>query len=175
MRMQVYSKLALAMGLMVIGSNSFSAQIVYGLPNASNFKSNSSSDFYIQIASFKSKENAVRLKSEVRNKTDYPLILKEKNGIYSVLVGPIRTSSALRATAQQINLKAVAKVKVATKNINHTTINRLPSPITRRNTVETGRVKKTASVINSRTYASADKMKLPNQEHKADARHYSGR
>ncbi len=178
MRKQTDSKLAVAMGLMLIGSTSFSTQIVYGLQNASQFKSNSSGDFFIQLGSFKTKANAAQLKSSLQRKTNYPLILKEKKGFYVVLLGPVYSAAKLRLTAQTFN-KSSEKVKVAGKNDNYKTNKKLPIPSSRRNTVALERSKKIDFSINTNTrnFASADKITLPNEIHSVDVNNsvsYSG-
>src|SRR5262245_59427349 len=92
-------RFVLVLGLSSIGFSSYSAQIIYGLKNASHFKSKSSHDFYVQVGSFKSKSNALRVKAHLQKKSSQPVFLKKKKGYYVVMMGPFHSASAVRAAA----------------------------------------------------------------------------
>ncbi|WP_298624019.1 SPOR domain-containing protein [uncultured Legionella sp.] len=95
-------KLALSLALPLVSFSSFSTSTIYGLQKASQFRSNSSGDFYIQVASFRSKANALRAKSSLQSKSSQPIWIREKNGYYAVLIGPIHSAVAVRSTAAQL-------------------------------------------------------------------------
>jgi YaiO family outer membrane protein len=140
MKQQIYSKLAMALGLMLMGHPSFSTQTIYGLQNASQFKSNSSKDVYIQLGSFKNKAYASQLRATMQAKTSYPILVKEKNSYFIVLMGPIHSASLVRTTAQKM-VKPLAGSRVAKttprlantkKRISRSQSVKIPSPISKK-------------------------------------------
>lgn len=78
MTLQFRVKLALSLALPLVSFSSFSTPTIYGLQKASQFRSNSSGDFYIQVASFRNKANAVRTKSSLQSKSSQPIWIREK-------------------------------------------------------------------------------------------------
>ncbi|CAM2737868.1 Sporulation related domain [Legionella steigerwaltii] len=104
MKWQYYSKLSVAIGFSLISFSSLSAQTIYGLHQARQFRSNTSSDFYIQLASYKNKSYALRAKSQIQRKSNYPVLLKEKNGYYQILLGPFHSTTEVRAAAQEFGV-----------------------------------------------------------------------
>lgn len=148
MKRQICTKLVLALGLSLVNLSSMAAQTIYGLQRASQLNSNSSSDFYVQVGSFKSKANAQRVKSALQNKTQKPVSLRQKNGYYVVTIGPLHSAAAVRETARGIG-GASAVVRVA-----HT------SPKTRIKTVysQPAVVRTTQSKITAKTPAPAPKI-----------------
>ncbi|AUH72627.1 SPOR domain-containing protein [Legionella sainthelensi] len=105
------SKLSIAIGLSVITFPSFSAQKIYGLQQARQFRSNLSSNFYIQIGSYTYKSNASRVKSQLQHESNHPALIKKVNGYYVVLIGPFHSAVELRAAAQEFSGKS-ASVRV---------------------------------------------------------------
>lgn len=99
---QLRKKLTMALGFSLISFASFSTQTIYGLQKASQFRSNSSGKLYVQVGSFKNKGNALRLRTALKNKTRNPVLVKEKNGYFIVVVGPMHTAAAVRSAAHDI-------------------------------------------------------------------------
>ncbi|CDZ76010.1 Opacity protein antigens [Legionella massiliensis] len=119
MKRQICTKLVLtALGLSLVSLSSVAAQTIYGLQNASQLRSNSSGDFYIQVASFKSKSNALRAKSALQRKSDSSIAIRERSGYYTVVIGPIHSAAAVRTTAAKLGagsaLTHVATTKLKT-------------------------------------------------------------
>ncbi|MBN9228679.1 MULTISPECIES: SPOR domain-containing protein [Legionella] len=101
MKWNCYSKLSIAVGFSLISFSSSSAQLIYGLHQAQQFRSNAAGDFYIQLASYKNKSYALRAKSRAQKKTSYPVLLKKKNGYYQLLLGPLHSATEVRAAGQK--------------------------------------------------------------------------
>lgn len=105
MKQHFCSKLSITIGLSLISFSSLSAQIVYGLNQARQFRSYASKDIYIQTGSYKNKSYALRAKSQLKNKSHYPVFLKEERGYYKVMLGPFRTATEVRIAAQPFDVK----------------------------------------------------------------------
>lgn len=123
MKPQFATTLALALGLSIVSVASTAAQTIYGLQRASQLSSNSSGDFYIQIGSFKSKANALRVKSSLQGKTREPVSIRQKHSYYIVTMGPIHSAAAVRERVRQISSKTkpqvtgIVQAKAKTKTI----------------------------------------------------------
>ena len=101
MKRQYCYKLSISIGLSLISFSSLSAQTIYGLHQATQFKSNVSNDFYIQIGNYKNKSDALHAKSHAQKKSNNPVLLKEINGYYMVLLGPFHSAFEVRSAAQK--------------------------------------------------------------------------
>lgn len=103
MMRQLCSKLSVAIGLLLTGFSSCSAQTIYGLQQASQFGSKVSGNYYIQIGSYTNQSNALRVKSSLHNTSGRTVLVKEKNSHYQVMVGPFRSAAEVRTAAQELS------------------------------------------------------------------------
>lgn len=90
---------SVVIGLSLIAISPVSAQTIYGLQQASQFRSNLPGNFYIQVGSYKNKSNALRAKSQLQAKSSHPIVIKKDSG-YLVLVGPFKSDIEVRKSAQ---------------------------------------------------------------------------
>lgn len=100
MKLRICSKLAITLGVLISNVPTLSAQTFYGVESASHFNNRAKGNFYIQAGSFKNKSNALRTQSALKSKTHQPVFLKEKNGYYVVIIGPLHSAALVRQTAQ---------------------------------------------------------------------------
>ena len=94
-----------ALVLLFISIQSYSisnSMILYGLTGTQHFQSNFSGEFYIQLASFKNKSNAYKLLKKSRLQTNYPVTLRQKQGVYIVILGPIPSAEGVRAASRDL-------------------------------------------------------------------------
>jgi opacity protein-like surface antigen len=140
---------AIALGLTCIGFSSFSAQTIYGLDNARHFRSHAKSDFYIQLGSFKHKNLATRAKTSFQKQSRHPVLLKEKNGYYTVLMGPMHSAADVRTIAQSIGNSATHARVV--------TIQKHPKPIVSSSPNQIKAAKKASVTV----YKDKDGLTLP--------------
>lgn len=81
-------------------------QVVYGLDKAEHFNRNTKGNLLIQAASFSIGANADKYRKELQAKTTYPVHVIRKNHFYTVVIGPIHSTSALRQTATYLLSKS---------------------------------------------------------------------
>lgn len=117
MKVRFYSKLTVMLGLYLSALPTFSAVTLYGLDQAGKFHSRSGGQYYIQTGSFDSKSNAYRNQSSLQRKSHYPVSVKQKLNRYVVVVGPIKSSSEVRATAVSLGSKSTVTAGIRTKPV----------------------------------------------------------
>lgn len=117
MKLKFYSKLTVMLGLSLTSLATFSAVTIYGLDQAGKFQTRSGGQYYIQTGSFDNKSNANRNQSSLQGKSHYPVSVKQKYNRYVVLVGPIKSSSEVRATAVNLGSKSAGLPGTRTKPV----------------------------------------------------------
>jgi opacity protein-like surface antigen len=86
-----------AISLMMVGITQVaSAQVVYGLDNASTFNSKHHGPFMVQAGSFLLKQNALQLKSKLSTQLHYPVQISHRQDYYLVVIGPLSSSAEVR-------------------------------------------------------------------------------
>lgn len=80
-----------------------STRIIYGLDNATHFHGRIAHDAYIQIGNFKEKSKAYRQQRDLRSKTRYAVKVVPKGKLYAVLMGPLHSSTEIRALATKLS------------------------------------------------------------------------
>ncbi|MBA3535379.1 MAG: SPOR domain-containing protein [Tatlockia sp.] len=98
-------------------SYGLSGKTIYGLSNTKHFKASSNGDFYIQTATFKSKQNAYHYKSELIKKYHHPVIVKNQGGYYIVFIGPLHSAAEVRALNSSSGGKIVPVNQEITKPV----------------------------------------------------------
>lgn len=101
MKWQCCSKLSIAIGFSLFSFSAWSMQTIYGLQQSRHLKGTGAEDYYIQTGSYSSKSNALRAQSEMKRKSSHPVLLKQKNGYYAVMVGPFHSATEVRMAAQK--------------------------------------------------------------------------
>jgi|GEM_PF-1214559 len=81
-------------------------QLVYGLDQAQHFNQKTKGNFLIQAASFSIGANAEKYRKELQAKTTYPVNIIRKNHFYTVVIGPIQSTGALRQAATYLLSKS---------------------------------------------------------------------
>ena len=90
-----------------------SPQTIVGLTNAQQFEGKQNGTFYIQLGIFSKKKNAYRLENDIRDKTKYPIHVKQKHGRYIVSLGPM--TSGAEVSAEGHNLASYSQISRSLK------------------------------------------------------------
>ena len=90
---------------------------------ASNYTASNDREVYLQVATFKQANNAVKYKRHVSTLTKYPVSIKVRGHFHVVLVGPINDTADLRALTKTLLNKSSLVVKhnntMATESVEH--------------------------------------------------------
>ena len=78
---------------------------------ASNYTASNDREVYLQVATFKQANNAVKYKRHVSTLTKYPVSIKVRGHFHVVLVGPINDTADLRALTKTLLNKSSLVVK----------------------------------------------------------------
>lgn len=109
--------------LLGLASSALASQAitVYGLKSASNYhaKSQGPKRYYLQVATFRNKNNASRYQSAIKRKTAYPVKLHQTQAqsMWVVVIGPIDSDAKLRQTASRL-MQSPPTVKPQTVHAN---------------------------------------------------------
>ena len=98
--------MTISLGLAFATLPTFSAVTIYGVTQAGQFKTQSGGEFYIQAGSFANKANAYHYQSTLKSKSHYPVLVKQKHNHYTVVIGPVKSASEVRAVAQGLGTKS---------------------------------------------------------------------
>jgi opacity protein-like surface antigen len=101
----ILSKGVLSVCLLLLAESSNASsptKIIYGLNKAQQFQSDENHVFYIQLGSFSNQSLADRYQKTILLNTKYPTLIQEKNGYYTVSIGPIHSASKVRAIAHDV-------------------------------------------------------------------------
>lgn len=102
-------KSLLAITLLAFQPLTFAATTtIYGLKNAEHFQSKAKGHFYIVAGNFKVKSNAKLLAKSVQAKTQYPVSIKQTKNWNTVIIGPMKTASKVRAVSLALNTSSVS-------------------------------------------------------------------
>jgi len=95
---------------------------VYGVANGSQLLGSrfGNVNYQLQLGAFKHEANAIQCKNYFRKKTTFAIQIvppKKSNGLYSVVLGPLKNSMAVRAISNQfLSNKSISHPKIAKKH-----------------------------------------------------------
>ncbi|BCA96615.1 hypothetical protein TUM19329_29760 [Legionella antarctica] len=109
--------LNLSLLLMAIAPKNTFAQIIYGLDKARNFNTTHHGPFSIYAGTFRAKNSACQLRSQIAARTHYPVRVVSSGQLHSVVLGPLASPQTVRAIGDSLLVTPALKAKKVHKAV----------------------------------------------------------